>query len=52
MYCRWRSNYQEEGVDIALTGITPPYGVPVLSLDIDFQRHMSCFFIAMFNVLR
>ena len=43
-YCRWRSKYQERRVGTPLSGLTPPYFMPIPNQDLDFQRITSwCF---------
>ena len=44
--CRWRSNYEKgEGWDVIDRLISVTFCVPVLNQELDFQRHLSCFFL-------
>ena len=36
-FCRWRSNYQEEGVEIPLTGLNPPHFCACPKLGLGFR---------------
>jgi hypothetical protein len=52
MYCRWRSNYQEEVVVIPITGVTPPRFCSCLKLGHGFPTsNLMIFFIFRWEVI-